>query len=60
MYKAFKFRMYPDNNQKELMNKTFGISRFIYNYYLNKIKNNNYNIKISILLLQIFYLNYSK
>lgn len=42
MYKAFKFRMYPDNNQKELMNKTFGISRFIYNYYLNKIKNNNY------------------
>ena len=22
MYKAFKFRMYPDNNQKILINKT--------------------------------------
>lgn len=34
--------MYPDNNQKILINKTFGSSRFVYNYYLNKIKNNNY------------------
>ena len=42
MYRAFKFRLYPDNKQKELINKTFGCSRFIYNYYLNKIKNNKY------------------
>ena len=42
MYRAFKFRLYPDNKQKELINKTFGSSRFIYNYYLNKIKNNKY------------------
>ena len=42
MYKAFKFRLYPDNNQKELINKTFECSRFVYNYYLNKIKNSKY------------------
>ena len=42
MYRAFKFRLYPDNNQKELINKTFGCSRFVYNYYLNKIKNSKY------------------
>ena len=42
MYKAFKFRLYPDNKQKELINKTFGCSRFVYNYYLNKIKDNKY------------------
>ena len=42
MYKAFKFRLYPDNKQKELINKTFGCSRFVYNYYLNIIKDNKY------------------
>ena len=42
MYKAYKFRLYPDNKQRELINKTFGCSRFIYNHYLNKISNNGY------------------
>lgn len=42
MYKAFKFRMYPDKLQCELLNKSFGSSRFVYNYYLNFIKNNGY------------------
>ena len=42
MYKAFKFRLYPNKYQKGLINKTFGSTRFIYNYYLNKIKNNGY------------------
>ena len=42
MYRAFKFRMYPNNEQKTLINKTFGSSRFIYNYYLNKIKDSKY------------------
>lgn len=35
MYRAYKFRLYPNNKQKELINKTFGCSRFVYNYYLN-------------------------
>ena len=34
--KSYKFRLYPDRNQKELINKTFGSTRFVYNYYLNK------------------------
>ena len=42
MYKTFKFRLYLDKEQKVLVNKTFGCSRFIYNYYLSKIKNNKY------------------
>ena len=34
--KAYKFRIYPSVEQKEIINKTFGCTRFIYNYYLNK------------------------
>ncbi|MBQ2872533.1 MAG: helix-turn-helix domain-containing protein, partial [Bacilli bacterium] len=43
MYKSFKFRLYPNKEQKELLNKSFGCSRFIYNYYLSKIKNDKYS-----------------
>lgn len=42
MYKAYKFRLYPDNNQKVLLNKSFGCARFVYNYYLSKIKENGF------------------
>ena len=34
--KTYKFRLYPNCEQKILINKTFGCTRFIYNYYLNK------------------------
>ena len=40
MYKAYKFRLYPNDEQKKLINKTFGCSRFVYNYYLNYQKEN--------------------
>ena len=36
MEKAYKFRMYPNKQQEELINKTFGCCRFIYNRYLAK------------------------
>ena len=36
--KAYKYRIYPNKNQQELIQKTFGCTRFIYNYYLNKRK----------------------
>ena len=36
--KAFKYRIYPNKKQQELIQKTFGCTRFIYNYYLNKRK----------------------
>lgn len=32
--KAYKFRVYPNKEQQEFIHKTFGCSRFIYNYYL--------------------------
>ena len=39
--KAYKFRLYPNIDQKILINKTIGCTRFIYNYMLEKkIKNN--------------------
>ena len=34
--KSYKFRLYPNSKQKEIINKTLGCTRFIYNYYLNK------------------------
>ena len=33
--KAFKFRLYPTKIQGELINKTIGCCRFVYNYFLN-------------------------
>ena len=42
MYKAYKFRLYPNDKQKELIHKTFGCTRFIYNYFLNQCKENKY------------------
>ena len=33
--KAFKFRIYPNSNQKVMFAKTFGCTRFLYNYYLS-------------------------
>ena len=42
MYKSYKFRLYPDNKQKILINKTFGCMRFVYNHYLSDISKNGY------------------
>jgi len=36
IYKAYKFRMYPNEDQKVKINQNLGSSRFVYNYYLNK------------------------
>lgn len=35
-HKAYKFRLYPNQEQQTLLSKTFGCVRFVYNYYLNK------------------------
>lgn len=34
-HKSYKFRIYPNKEQKMLIHKTFGCSRFIYNYFLS-------------------------
>ena len=36
--KAYKFRIYPNNKQIELINKTIGCSRFVFNFFLGKQK----------------------
>ena len=36
MERAYKFRIYPNQQQRLLLAKTFGCCRFVYNYYLNK------------------------
>ena len=34
MEKAYKYRIYPNEKQKEVIAKTFGCCRFVYNKYL--------------------------
>ena len=36
--KAYKFRIYANNKQIELINKTIGCSRFVFNFFLGKQK----------------------
>ena len=36
MERSYKYRIYPNNKQRELIKKTFGCTRFVYNYYLKK------------------------
>ncbi|WP_373895431.1 IS200/IS605 family element RNA-guided endonuclease TnpB [Virgibacillus sp. CBA3643] len=36
--KAFKFRIFPNKKQVELINKTIGCSRFVFNFFLSKQK----------------------
>ena len=34
--KAIKYRIYPNKEQRDLILKTFGCSRFVYNYMLEE------------------------
>lgn len=38
MNKAYRYRLYPDKEQSELINKTFGCVRFVYNKMLEDRK----------------------
>ncbi len=48
MERAYKYRIYPNKQQRELIAKTFGCSRFVYNYYLAKKIESYKNDKISL------------
>ena len=45
---GYKFRIYPNKRQEELIQKTFGCARFVYNqclaYKINKYKNENISL----------------
>jgi len=38
IHKTYKFQLLPNKEQKILLNKHFGCSRFVYNYFLNERK----------------------
>nr|WP_239525573.1 helix-turn-helix domain-containing protein [Marinitoga litoralis] len=40
MLQTYKFRIYPTNEQKEKLNKHFGSTRFIYNFFCKSQHNN--------------------
>lgn len=35
MVKSYKYRIYPNKQQRELIKKTFGCCRYVYNYFLD-------------------------
>lgn len=41
VYKAFKYRIYPTPEQENLIQRTFGCCRFVYNYFLEAEINNH-------------------
>lgn len=45
--KTYRFRIYPNKEQEVLLNKHFGCSRFVYNYFLNERKEQYQNDKKS-------------
>ena len=49
MLKAYKYRIYPNKEQREYLAKTFGCSRFIYNKMLaDRIKSYQENKDLDI------------
>ena len=48
--KGYVFRIYPNEKQEQLINKTIGCCRFIYNYFLDdKIKEYKETGKVKVL-----------
>ena len=41
MLKAYKYRIYPNNEQKIQIAKTFGCCRFVYNLYIGISERNS-------------------
>ena len=48
IYRTLKVRIYPNKKQEELIIKTFGCVRYVYNYYLDKKKTKYEETKESI------------
>ena len=38
IYKAYKLRIYPNREQKIMIDKTFGCTRFVFNKFLSERK----------------------
>src|SRR5574344_2121977 len=48
IFKAYKFRIYPSEEQEILLAKHFGACRFVFNHYLNKRKESYFEDKKSL------------
>ena len=49
IHKAYKFRLYPTKTQETLIHKTFGCTRFVYNYCLDLKRNNKHLTKFDLI-----------
>ena len=49
IHKAYQFRLYPTKEQEVLIHKTFGCTRFVYNYCLDLKRNNKYLSKFDLM-----------
>ena len=47
--RAYQFRLYPTKVQEVLIHKTFGCTRFVYNYCLDLKRNNKYLTKFDLI-----------
>ena len=43
---TYSFRIYPNDNQKVQLAKTFGCCRFIYNYFLDDFNKEGYILNL--------------
>ena len=49
IHRAYQFRLYPNKEQEMLIYKTFGCTRFVYNYCLDLKRNNKYLTKFDLI-----------
>ena len=49
IYRAYKFRLYPTKEQVVYIRKTFGCTRFVYNYCLDLKRKNKYLTKFDLM-----------
>ena len=49
IHRAYKFRLYPTKEQIVLIHKTFGCTRFVYNYCLDLKRKNKYLTKFDLM-----------
>jgi len=43
---TYRYRIYPNDEQKLQLNKTFGCCRYVFNYYLDRSNKKNYTSKM--------------
>ena len=49
IHKAYQFRLYPNEEQVAIIHKTFGCTRFVYNYCLDLKRSNKYLTKFDLI-----------